>query len=76
MKAMILHDEHGKIISISKVGNLKEAGSKFLRVGMVPGPGQRVLEVELDAAQERLPIRDLHGGFHVDVAASRLVKTL
>ncbi len=74
MKAMILHDEHGKIISIAKVGNLREGGSKFHRVGMVPGAGQLLLEVELDAAQERLPTRELHASHHVDVAASRLVK--
>ena len=47
MKATILHDEHGEIIAISKIGNLKEAGSKFLKASMVPGAGQRALEIEL-----------------------------
>jgi hypothetical protein len=37
MKATILHDEHGKVIAVSKIGDLKEAGSKFTKVGMIPG---------------------------------------
>ena len=47
MKATILYDEAGTILSIAKIGNLKEVGSKFQKVGMIPRQGQQTLEVEL-----------------------------
>ena len=74
MKTAILHDEHGKILSVSKVGDLKAAGSKFARVGMVPGPGQRLVEIELSAEDEKRPLRELHAAYRVDVASSKLTK--
>jgi hypothetical protein len=74
MKATILHDEHGRIIAISKIGDLKESGSKFAKVGMLPGPGQRMLETELSEKDERLPLRELHSEYRVDSAAGKLVK--
>jgi hypothetical protein len=74
MKATIVHDEHGRIISVSKAVDLKKAGSKFIKVGMVPGPSQRVLEVELDREHEKLPLREYHAKYRVDVAGLKLVK--
>jgi hypothetical protein len=74
MKATILHDEHGKIIAISKSVNLKQAGSKFTHVGMIPGPGQAKVEIELDEEQERKPVPELHKEYRIDRATSRLVK--
>jgi hypothetical protein len=74
MKSTILHDEHGEIIAISKIGSLKEAGSKFVKVGMVPGAGQRALEIELSGEQEKQTLRDLHAEYRVDVATSKLIK--
>jgi hypothetical protein len=74
MKTTILHDEHGMILSVSKVGDLAAAGSKFTRVGMVPGQGQRLIEVELSAEDEKRPLGALHATYRVDVAASKLVK--
>ena len=74
MKSTILHDEHGEIVAISKIGNLKEAGSKFVKVGMVPGAGQRVLEIELSREEEKRTLRDLHAEYRVDLATSKLIK--
>ncbi len=74
MKTMILHDERGHILSVSKVGDLKAAGSKFTSVGMVPGAGQHLIEVELSADDERRPLRELHDAYRVDTASKRLVK--
>lgn len=74
MKASIVHDEHGGIISISKSQNLKEAGSKFTKVGMIPGKGQQIVEVELSGELEKTPLRDLHRTHRVDVANAKLVK--
>jgi hypothetical protein len=75
MKTVILHDEHGAIISISKVGNLTAAGSKFTSAGMVPGPGQKMLEVELSPDDEKRTLTELHTAYRVDVASSKLVKS-
>jgi hypothetical protein len=74
MKASILHDEHGKIIAISKIGDLKHAGSKFMKVGMVAGKGQRIVETELSAEDSARPLRELHEAYYVDVATSKLAK--
>jgi len=74
MKAIIIHDEHGKILAISKVGDLKAAGSKFSKVGMVAKSGQHVLEIELVGGLESVPTLQLHNEYHVDIAASKLAK--
>lgn len=74
MKAAILHDEKGNIIAISKVGNFKAAGSKFVTVGMVPGPGQGIVETELSAEDDARTLTELHTFYRVDKATSKLVK--
>jgi hypothetical protein len=74
MKASILHDEHGKIIAISKISDLKHLGSKFTSAGMVPGPGQRIIETQLSAEDNARSLRELHEVYYVDVATSKLVK--
>ena len=74
MKTTILHDEHGHILSVSKVGDLKASGSKFTRVGMVPGPGQHVVEIELSHEDAKLPLHELHARYRVDKASAKLVK--
>jgi hypothetical protein len=75
MKATIVHDEHGKIISIAKVGDLKAAGSKITKVEIVgTKPNHRVLEIELSSSLESIPTLQLHDEYQVDVAASKLIK--
>jgi hypothetical protein len=74
MKTTILHDEHGKILSVSRVGDLAAAGSKFTRVGMVPGQGQRLIEVDLSAEDEKRSLGELHSAYRVDLTAAKLVK--
>lgn len=74
MKASVLHDEQGKIIAISKIGDLKLTGSKFTKVGMVPGRGQRVIETELSGEDDARSLSELHEGYRVDIATSKLVK--
>jgi hypothetical protein len=74
MKATILHDEHGRIIAISRIGDLKKAGSKFVEVGMIPGAGQRMLEIELSGKVEGRSLLELHKEYRVDLATSKLVK--
>jgi hypothetical protein len=73
MKATILHDEHGLIIAISQMVDLEKSGSKFTKVGMIPGPGQQILEVDLGELEGR-PLLELHQEYRVDVITSKLVK--
>ncbi len=74
MKASILHDEHGRILSISKAADLKASGSKFTSFGMTPGAGQRMVEVELSEADAKRPLRELHEAYRVDALSQKLVK--
>jgi len=74
MKTTILHDEHGQIIAISKIVDLQKAGSKFVSVGMIPGPGQRMLEIDLNGELDSRSLRHLHKEYRVDVATSKLVR--
>jgi hypothetical protein len=74
MKALILHDEHGKIIAVSKVVDQHVSGSKFTSYGMIPRAGQKVLEIEIDKDLESKPLREFHEHYQVDVAQSKFVK--
>ncbi len=74
MKISVLHDQNGEIIALSKVGDLSAAGSKFTRVGMQPGKGQHLLEIELSKEQERKSLLELHNEHRVDLTASKLVR--
>jgi len=74
MKATILHDEHGRIVAVSRPVDLKKAGSKFARFGMVPGVGQRVVEIEFSDEIAKKPLVELHREFRVDVAGSKLIR--
>lgn len=74
MKASVLHDERGEIIAISKIGDLQASGSKFANAGMVPAPGQTLVDVEFPADDADRPLRELHEQYRVDVASKKLVK--
>ena len=74
MKATILHDDQGKIISISKYVDLKKSKSKFVQASIEPGTGHRVVEVDLNDELERIPIVELHEGYRVEVSSSKLIK--
>jgi hypothetical protein len=74
MKATIIFDERGQIVSISKDVNLKQAGSKFVKVGIAPGRGQRMVHVELSSELQKLRLRDIHKHYHVHHTTSELLK--
>lgn len=74
MKATVLYDEHGQILAISNTDDREEAGSKFDRAGMVPGPGQRILDVELSDDDAGRPLPKLHQEYRVDLATSTLTQ--
>jgi hypothetical protein len=74
MKVTLLHDEQGRILAISTDVDLKTVGSKFTNVGMLPGPGQRTLEMEISGEPDKSALLELHRHFRVDRATSKLVK--
>ncbi len=74
MKATVVYDEHDQIIAISKVADLKRAGSKFVKAGIMPGKGQRTLDVELTEELASMRLRDVHKHYHVNRVTSKLVK--
>ena len=41
---------------------------------MVPGAGQRMVEVQLSADDAKRPLCELHGAYRVDTASQKLVK--
>jgi len=73
MKASVLHDEHGRILAISKAADLRALGSKFTSCAMIPGKGQQLAHVELSEADAARPLRELHETYRVDTAGRKLV---
>jgi hypothetical protein len=74
MKATVLHDEHGRILGISKIEDLKKSGSKFVKAGMMPRTGQRTVEINLSKELDSRPLCELHNEYRVDITKSRLVR--
>jgi hypothetical protein len=71
MKLTVVHDKKGNILAISEVVDLKQAGSNFVEVGVIPGKGQLKLDVEFTAEMSAL---DIYKQYRVDRAKSKLVK--
>ncbi|SKC97316.1 hypothetical protein SAMN05445504_7133 [Burkholderia sp. CF099] len=74
MKATIVHDDHGKIVSIYKHVNLKDVKSKFVQVGVEPGHGQRAMEVDLSDDLDKIPMVELHENYCIEISSSSLIK--
>jgi hypothetical protein len=74
VKATVLHDEHGRIIAISKIEDPQKSGSKFVKAGMIPRARQRCVEINLGKELDSRPLSELHNEYRVDVAASKLVR--
>jgi hypothetical protein len=74
MKAVVVYNEHGQIIAISKAVDLRQAGSKFARAGVIPGEAQHVLDVDLTGELASMHLRDIHQHYHVDRVTSKLVR--
>ena len=75
MKLTIVHDENGHIIALSQVVDLKQARSKFVEVGVIPGKGQRTLDFELTGEFDQMPLREIYRLYRVDHTTSKLVRS-
>ncbi|MFZ0088274.1 MAG: hypothetical protein WAL63_02120 [Solirubrobacteraceae bacterium] len=73
MKITVAHDSSGEIVSMAKIGDLAQAGSKFTRAGLVPGGDQKVVEIDLSDEQAARPMREIHASYRVDPATSTLL---
>jgi hypothetical protein len=76
MKVSVVTDQHGRIISVSRFGDVGEKVSGIAKAGVVPEHGHAVHEIELSGELERVSLLDIHKGFRIDSAAGhpRLVK--
>lgn len=74
MKINVVHDSRGEIVSIARIGDLAQAGSRFTRAGLLPGHEQSVAEVELSDEQAARPLREIHASHRVDPVTCRLVR--
>ena len=75
MKLSVVHDKSGQIIALSEIVDLKQVGSKFVEVGIIPGKGQQTLEVELTGELDQMPLPEIYRLYRVDRAKSKLVKS-
>ncbi len=71
MKALILSDAQGRIISIGKPGDVGEEPSGIVGAGIVPEVGQHIHFVDLSAELEKKPLLTLHTEYRVDVKGER-----
>lgn len=75
MKATFVYQERdGLIVAISKHVDLKAAGSKFESVGIIPGEGQKLIDVELSGELAEMRLRDMHRHYYVEPETSKLIK--
>ena len=74
MKLAIIYGQDGRIVATSRAVDLKEAGSKFSNAAMLPGQGQRLVEIDLADGLESVPNHELHNDYQIDVDTSKLVK--
>jgi len=77
MRVQIVSDERGRIVSISKPGDVEGKPSGIRAAGVFPEAGQFVHHVELPKELERESLLDLHTNFRVEAKGEtiRLVKS-
>jgi hypothetical protein len=67
VKVLVVSDNQGRIISISRPGDVGDAPSGIGAAGVVPMPGQRIDHVELPKEFESRPLLECHWGLRVEV---------
>jgi len=74
MKLTVVADQHGKIVSISKPGDVGEKVSGIMKANVVTGKGQTIHEIDVPRELETLSLLDIHAGYKVDLKKGILVK--
>jgi hypothetical protein len=71
MKVIIVHDALGRIISITKIS---PDAPKELGVGVLPNPGDSVVEVELTGDDANKSLDAIHRTLAIDVKSGNIIK--
>ena len=71
MKVHVVSDAEGRIISISRIGDVGEQVSGIARAGVVPAPGQHAYLVELAEHLRERPLLELHERMRLDTSHQR-----
>jgi hypothetical protein len=66
MKVQVVHDFQGRIISISKPGDLGHAVSGIGNAGIVPEPNQTVQTIDLPQELVGKDLLEIHNTFRLD----------
>ena len=71
MQVLVVADKQGKILSVSRLGDVGEMVSGVGRAGVFPLAGQVVHEVELPENLRSRPLLELHSTMQVQVVKGR-----
>ncbi len=71
MQILVVHNRQGRILSVSRLGDVGEMVSGVARAGVFPQPNQKVHEVEVPDALRELSLLDLHSTMQVRVVKGR-----
>lgn len=74
MKFIVVHDALGKIVSIARVEPGVKQRKVGFSVGIMPQPGQSVLESEISGDLAKKSLSDIHNECCVDLKARKLIK--
>ncbi len=75
MRVLVVADDQGRILSISKPGDVEDSESGIGAAGVLPDLGQRVHSLELSEELASRPLLELHQEFRLELrgAEARLV---
>jgi len=68
MRVQVVSTEQGRIVSISRLGDVGEQVSGIEKAGVFPDSGQRVDLVELDEKYQEVPLLELHQRLRLDTS--------
>ncbi len=71
MKVHVVSDAEGRIISISRLGDVGEQVSGIARAGVLAAPGQRAYVLELAEHLRDRPLLELHERLRLDISHDR-----
>jgi len=74
MKVIVVHDARGKIVSLARLEHEITQRDLAVGVGVKPGRGQSVLEVDISGDLAGKPLSEIHNEYQVDLKAKKLVK--
>ena len=74
MKLSIVSDKQGKIVSITRPGDVGDKVSGIMKAGVEPARGHTVHEIDLPRELEKVNLLDIHKGYKVNLKKGTLIK--